>query len=203
MRSRVAALCVLVAVVGATLTGCSSAGTPGGGEPSGSSMPSEGISSSGVVEPLPSEPAAPTVTPATGPEVVIPDLDVDVLRFRLPEGDWRLTSGGRSGSIDTGDGTTSIGGFTSTAGLKSELGHYAKIGLQSYRGQSPEPERIENRTIDGIEGYVLEGSGKDGLIYEYGTIYEESFLVLTFDFPQDTPTARAWIESVLAGAEWL
>lgn len=159
------------------------------------------------VDPAPSPEATPTqtepeVTPATGPELTFRRLDEVVLTARLPDGAWRLTSDEIS-RLTTGSGETYlIDGFVTTVSGEADMGAYVKAQKETYAARGQFPERGEDRVVDGVEGVTLEESGKDGLFFQYAAQQGKAVVTLRFDFSKDTSRTRAWIESVLASAEW-
>lgn len=196
MRSR-------VLVAGAVLLlGAACSSTTQDGVEAGAEAPTEQTSAASGSE-SPSEAPTSSVEPATGPELVASDFDVAVLRFRLPRGKWEITGEGRSATRFTAEGPTDIGASATTGGFVDGLGFYAKGELEIRAGDERDPKRVDDRVVQGEEGFVLEGSNEAGLLYVFGTIYDESFVVVSFEFPEDTPEARDDIESVLASAEWL
>ena len=173
----------------AFLAGCSSAG-----EPAPEPTPDASTDTS-----LPSEPTSPasaSVPPAQGTRV-----DAEVVAYHLPDADWTL---GRAGLTATftderyQDWVISAGPATAIA----RLDRLAAIRLDWLSIAHDGVQRAENRTVNGVEGYVLTSGGRDGLLYEYGAIHGGSRVYLTFDFPEDSPMAEEWIESVLASIEW-
>lgn len=64
-------------------------------------------------------------------------------------------------------------------------------------------KRAENRTINGVTGYVLQGGGDRGQLYEWGGLDSNNVLtVFTFVIPKGLKVAD-WVEPVLASIRWL
>ncbi|CAN5417329.1 hypothetical protein BH10ACT3_BH10ACT3_19500 [soil metagenome] len=195
MKSRVLVACVLAML----LLGCTSTTDPDESDDGGAS-PTPSSSTEGPVEPTASP--TPTLVPTTGKQLTISDLDTEVFSYRLPEGRWRPRYNDQGGQLDTSIGTSLITGLASFSAGDVGPRFYVKGRLQYWRGDERKPKQLDDRTVDGVEGYVIEGVGPDGLLYEYGAANGDSFGHIEFEFPRDTPKARAVIESVLASFEW-
>ena len=67
-------------------------------------------------------------------------------------------------------------------------------------------KRLDNRTVDGVEGYVVQGTDPLGdFMYEYGTLTEEHEIHVAFYYNVDyDPAADPFsvIEPVLATLAW-
>ncbi|MDE0778688.1 hypothetical protein [Nocardioides sp.] len=197
MTSRVLVQGLLVL---ALATGCSSADTT---EESGSEGPSTSVSPT----PVESDPGSPTpevpeVEPATGERLTVATVERDVFGFNLPEGEWRLTSSGRIGVLETPAGSWNITGGAVDGADGVSLDFLARGERQDFIGLGPKPQRRDDRVVDGIEGYVLEAGGRDGLYYQFGSVLGDNWVTVTFEFTEDSPETRGVIESVLASAAW-
>jgi hypothetical protein len=199
MHSRAA---VGVAVLLLGLSACTSDSTaddPGGATTSATSAPSPAGSTG------PSSPTtSPTTAPATGPELVVKDLGPPLVRLRLPDGlDWRVRSGGDAASADyPGGGRIDVSAVTITAYPENDLDYYARITGDLSRSLGAVVERLDDRTVAGVEGFVLEARG-DTFGYTFGAIYGGSLVNLSIDTPRDDARTREWVEAVLASAEWV
>lgn len=200
MRSRVCIAAVLLAA----LAGCSGNDDP-------TADPSDPASSSAASEASGSDSAtnttdAPDVAPADGRLI-----RGDLFSYRLPRGDWDLLMGGRSAYRSD----PKLGGdwIISSSEFEQQLAHtidqVAPNDLRRVRQDHPDARRIDNRTVNGIEGWVFEAHGKNeygqpSFFYAYGAVAPDgaSLVSLSFEFPKDTPQTREAIESVLASVEW-
>lgn len=192
------------------LTACSSDPSddePAAPEPSTSITPSTSAPTETELE---TESSSPTVTPATGPEITLLHLDVPVLKLRLPEGaDWRIQPGDDGASTNNAAGDfVDISGFGLDTVSGKSLGFYANLVIDGGKDPLyPGLERVEGRTVDGVTGYVAEGSAKLNGVpkfsYVFGAVYGDSHVQVDFQFARDDAEAREWIESTLASAEWL
>lgn len=203
MLSRVL-LATLVLVLSA---GCASDNVDGDppASPGGSATSSPATPGASTSEPpaTPSEPPVPDVVPADGPKLTFSNLDQKVLTLKLPNDMWQAT-GDESSILSTRSGKTYfIDGFANTLVEDADMGAYLRSQKEIYTARGQSPKRGEDRTVDGIEGVTLQESGKDGLFFQYGAQNGTALLTLRFEFPTDTPKDRAWVESVLASAEWL
>lgn len=151
-------------------------------------------------EPARSETLAAAVEPATGPRLSIEHLGELVATYRAPSPEWSST--GRVASKVTGDGSFYLGAGAGITYPEISLDDAAQLGLESAARTFAPVERLENRTVDGIEGYVLEGGRGPVLYYEFGATYEDSFVTVSLESPVDTPEIRADLESVLASVRW-
>ena len=82
------------------------------------------------------------------------------------------------------------------------MDNYATGSQGAALPSDPPRKRVDNRTVAGVEGFVLESRTRRGLFYQYGAIYKKAFVSVTFEFPRDNAQADAWVESVLASVEW-
>ncbi|WP_323792659.1 hypothetical protein [Nocardioides sp.] len=186
MQLRIATCAVLIAV----LAGCS---TDEGEVAAPTATPS-------ASRPTQSEPPAPDVAPATGARLTIEHLGEPVATYRAPTEKWVST--GRVASKATVDGSFYLGGGAGITYPEISLDDAAELNLENIERTIAPVERLENRTVDGIEGYVLEGGKGPVLYYEFGATYEDSFVTISLESPIDTSKVRADIESVLASVRW-
>jgi hypothetical protein len=204
VKSRVLAWSVLLTA--ALTTGCAADGTSGEPPVEGASTSSSGSSGSSGADPTDPEsatPSEPEVVPASGERLTIATVERDVFGFRLPEGDWSIGASGRTALRDSPEGATSIGAAAATGADGVSLDFLARADKRDFAAiTGTKVVRQDNRSVDGIDGYVLEASTSDGLSYKYGSVLGDTSLTVTFEFPEDTPEARAEIESVLASAAW-
>jgi hypothetical protein len=188
VRSRVCCAVLLLAA----LVGCS-----GDEEPSAEPTTTGSAESSTTGSPT-SEPS-PSITPAEGQRV-----DTEVVTFRLPEGGWRV-DGSRASLLDDGGQYWDIAMIHAPA-FGIGLDKAAADRLDSRREyDNLRLTRSPNRTVDGLDGFVLEGVNADdgkGMFYEFGVINGDNTVFLEFEFPKPTAKARAWVESVLATVKW-
>lgn len=182
------------------LVGCSSDDDPSG-EPTGD----ESSSSAGATptdEASETSAASPSVAPATGPRI-----DAEVVYYRLPEADWLLGRDGQSANFYDDAGYTWRISSSPALAISRSIERLARSRLDLADEDFVGAKRLADRTVAGVEGYVLEAGGgrgtdRDGLFYEYGTVRGEHLIYIYFELPEDSPKAREWIESVLASFEW-
>ena len=191
---------LLVSLVFGVSVGCSTEVARGPAERAGSAAVTDGPGSTATPSPTQTEP---TVAPATGPKLTFRRLDEPVLTARLPDDSWRLTSDQLSRLSPRSGETYLIDGFVVTESGEADLQGYVRGQKEIYAAAGRFPERGEDRVVDGVEGLILEESGKRGLLYQYAAQQGKALLTLRFEFSKDSAKSRAWIESVLAGAEWL
>ncbi len=193
---------VLVALVLGLAGGCASdeAGSPGGESAPSASGPADPGATSEVA---PSEPATPEVAPATGPSITIRRIDEPVFTASLPDDKWRLSSEDFAVfSTRLGERYT-ISGFANTVIGQANMRSYLRFQRETYAPSDQFPERGEDRVVGGVEGVTLLESTKDRFFFQFAAQKGEALLTFKFEFPKDTPRARAWVESVLASARWL
>ncbi len=198
VRSRVrgSLLCALAAL--ALSAGCTSDGPIDEPDPS--------ISPSVSEESSPTDPATggtegtdgtdQTAAPADGPTV-----EAGPLTYRLVDDvEWSLSRQGQSAYFSDVEGAWYVSsGEGSSSG--ADLDQLAEVAIGS-TGLTPPPERLDDRVVAGVPCYVFERTGKDGLYYEIGAVVGPERAYLRFEFPVDSPETRAWVEQVLASAEW-
>jgi hypothetical protein len=202
MRSRgpVGVAVLLLGLLVTMLTGCSSDSD----DDPGSSDPSSTSAAPTTSAPTQTEPPSPTVTPATGPEIVARNLDEPVLRLHLPDGaTWRLQPGGDNASATNAAGdSVDIGTGVLPVSPGDDLERFADLRINGDSPLYPDLKRLEDREVAGVTGYVAEGKG-DQFSYIFGGISGDSQVEVTFRFPKDDAQAREWIEATLASVEWL
>ena len=191
MLSRVLVV-VLSLVLSIALVGCSS-----GGEPSDEGGPTTApMTTAAAPTPTPS----PEVLAASGEKVTIVDLGTPLAEYRAPTPRWEVT--GTAASLFTLKGPWDVRVYYGKTYPEVSLDDTAAIALRSARRDFETVERIANRTVDGIEGYVLEGSEGKTMFYEFGVQHAGAFVALAFDLPVDSSSSRGIVESVLASVEW-
>lgn len=128
--------------------------------------------------------------------------------MRLPEVTYRLPDGTRWLSLNGYESAATVDGWRITFGVsfsEADLDYAADLAIEtSYWNGPTKPVAQEPRTVDGVEGYVVEAVDRDGFFYEFGIVRprSEKNLFLTFEFPDDGPYYRDLVESVLASVQW-
>lgn len=182
------------AVVLLLTAACSSDGSSTDGAAAG---PSADVATSTAASP------SPEATPATGLQLETKDT----LRFRTPAGgSWsQVGSGTRSVTtadyVETGTVTISVGEFPTTSTDIEEVAR-ADVASLSSEQVAADVARVENRVVNGREGWVLEGADADHLFYTFGSINAGAFVTLNFTLPIDITAPQDLIDSVLASIEW-
>lgn len=190
MKSR--RTCAAVALAFAlALTGCSSDDGPDAADPS-SSAGSPSLTASASSE-------APTVEAATGPQ-----LSSDQLSAHLPADEgWEVGNGGRSGYLDLDPSEPPSDIRLGGSGRGSaDLDAVAAVVLQGEKDSRPAARREDNRTVAGLEGFVVTVEDGDGYHYEFGTITDGYHASVVFDLPRNDAAAHGLIDAVLASVEW-
>jgi hypothetical protein len=199
-RAPIGVAVLLPGLLVAVLAGCSS-----DSDDPGPSRPTSTSAAPTTSAPTQTEPPSPTVTPATGPEIVARNLDDEpVLRLHLPEDiTWRIQPGGDSASGENADDdVVDIGTRVLPTRPGDELDEYADLTVDAGSARFPNLERVADREVAGVTGYVAKGEGEK-FSYIFGGIHGDSQVDVTFRFPKDDAQAREWIESSLASVEWL
>lgn len=209
-RAPLGIVSLLVAALLGPLAACSGDSSDEDPSPSPSSTADASASStpsapSEPTTPTETEPTEPGVTPAAGPEIGASYLDDPVLRVRLPDDlEWRVQPGGDNASANTADGAFVDIGVRAVAVVPGDdIDDYADRTVARDSPLFPALERAEDREVAGVQGYVAEGTGDGKFSYVFGAVNGDAQVDVTFSFPRDDAQARAWIESVLASAEWL
>lgn len=182
-------LLVLLLTVAGTLSGC----TDDGQKPGGTSRTTTSTS-----ETPPTTQA--TVAPATGRLV-----EQNALHFRLFDSphDWGVDSLGSAfvagvrseyGSFDIAASDLRSTPFTTDEGAATALTTRSKV--------VPRLTRAEDRSIDGVDCYVLIGANAERRRYLVGGYHGGYQFLLEFDVPADEPGTQDKIEAVLASIEW-
>lgn len=202
MRSRAWATAVTsTALLVGVLAGCDSDASGGGtADPS---SPSSGAATDDPTATEGSTPSGPDA--ASGPRV-----ESQTVVYHLPEGiDWNLDGGGTFAwwSPEGSAAMWSVLQFEHNEREAKELDAIARTNLAGARRENPTTERVENRVVNGVEGWVLEYHGKNSFgspefHYEFGAVTGTYWTTFNFDFPQDNPRTRAVIDSLLASIEW-
>jgi hypothetical protein len=195
MRSRVciAAAALLGLVV---LAGCSDddPGGTAGSDPAstGGSTSSSGTSPSG------------TATEDAGQQVT-----TDLATYTLPaDRRWHLQRQGQSAAYwpPTGDHwTVFYSDFVGSQPITAD--EMAQQDLQSAQSEYPDAETGPDRTVDGVDGWVIQASkdafGDPVFHYRFGAVvHDTDWVTIQFTFPKDTPQTRAVIDEVLGSVQW-
>ena len=86
-----------------------------------------------------------------------------------------------------------------TALPNEDLEDLARFALEGAETAGNDPRRVENRTVAGMEGYVLVGSSSAfEKYYEWGTRTEQSWVRASFEWVIEPANADQVIEQVLA-----
>lgn len=197
MRSRVVA--ALLFVVIAAVSGCTSDDEPEADPPATSSgttpptTPTDGPTSADVAD----------VEPAAGEQVQLKNT----VKFRVPtEYDWLIDDSGDSilatAVIDGG-----VLDISSHDVLNDDdsLDDTADIVLDTWaEDTSATYRRTDDRTVAGVEGFVIEGKRNETLLLEFGTLYNGRLVTLDLNYPEtfDPGTAVEIFDAVLASVEW-
>jgi hypothetical protein len=201
---RTARVLALAGLLGALGAGCGDSGTP---EAERTATPSSSPSDSTPTETTPTETettesteSTATVAPADGKPISLPSLT-----GAFPAG-WRIVDR-TSGSSSAGDTDPMTGGFIFISDLKNlgseDFDEKVAIVMEHYAHDKTKPERGENRVVDGVEGWVIEGaSDSTEVIYEFGTFIGGQDVHFTFSFQFAPKDAMAIIDSVLASVHW-
>lgn len=148
----------------------------------------------------PTAPETATVAPATGKE-----LSVQSVSMRLTDApDWDVT-----------DTTTTV-----LASLRAPAGGFFDVTVQdvtnlpgrttedmavSYEAtlatEEPAPARVANRTVDGVESFVLEGRDEKRRRYVIGAVVGDRLFLLQFDVPSSVVDGDQMIEQMLASVD--
>ena len=146
---------------------------------------------------------SPTVVPASGETLTLDDFTIT-----MPAG-WKIKLRSDGGSaIEQGNnhtfGNIIVHSF-SRIGIDS-LDSFVAAYVKSRNHDGYALKRLDNRTVDGVEGYVVQGTDPLGdFMYEYGTLSEEHEIHVAFYYNVEyDPTADPFsvIEPVLATLAW-
>jgi len=202
LGARGAPLAALTAVALA-LGGCGddpaedSSGPSAEGSPSSPASPSDSTSESASPSDTGSaSESAPTVAPASGPE-----MRIEGVALNLPAG-WEISvPGDRSeGGYDPGGsgGTASIVG--GLADPSESLDFNADYALKTAKRDGLKAERLDNRTVGGAEGWVVTGTSKlMPLQFQFGTITGGRSVTIALRWISPPPAdVQTIIDSILA-----
>ena len=192
----------VAAALAVLLLGCEDDSGPPKVEPSGSPSASQSgtPSESGSSPTTPTESSSPTVEPADGP------------RFRLPTvsgafpAEWRIIDES-SGAISAGELHPVRRGFIFVADVLSlgsgEFDDIVANVLKEYDDQKVKPVRKENRVVNGVEGWVLEGaSDRAEMVYHWGTVIDGQDVTFFFEYIKAPKDPMKTVDSVLASVRW-
>jgi len=191
-------------VLALALSGCGDdppKGSPGpsgsGGSPSTSASPT--VSTSESASPSATESAsesAPTVAPASGPL-----MRIEGVALNLPAG-WEISvPGDRSeGGYDPGGsgGTATIVGGLADPSESIEFN--AEYALKTAKRDGLKAQRLDNRTVGGVEGWVVTGTSKlIPLQYQFGTLTGGRSVTIALRWISPPPAdVQTIIDSILA-----
>lgn len=189
-----------------TIAGCSSgASGPHHTLVAESSTATADDSASESVDTLPS--SSPATTSATGQQFTIRDIAT----FRVTDGVEWVSNGDKTTTIsaETFDIPDGADGFVqlSASQFPQITDNFERMAEQALIDQQARLdvtlERIDDREIGGVMGYVLTGGGDRGQIYEWGGLDENNVLtVFTFVIPEGADVEE-WVEPILASIEWM
>jgi hypothetical protein len=191
MSSRVTSL-LLATVLTAGMAGCD------GGDPEPGPSPSAQESESSATA-SPSESSSPSVAPATGPLIEMKALDL-----RLYDGpEWDIQSYGSvtGGGYRTDEGTVDVA-VSDLATTDTDLDADAEVVLEIKADEDPAPRRLENRTVNGVECWVIAGKNDERRTYAIGGLHAGYQFSVEFEVPADWPEADQRIEEILASIRW-
>lgn len=137
-------------------------------------------------------------------------VETQLVAYRLPADiDWNVSMGGRFADwwSDEMVGPWTVSQFEHLDSTPPALDSIASTSLRNLRRDYPSAERLDNRVVNGVEGWVVESNGKNSFgrsifHYEFGAVHGAGWATLNFEFPKDTPATREVIDSVLASIEW-
>lgn len=179
-------------VLALALAGCSDDGQGAGPD----DTPSSGATASSGSSATASE--TPSVEPATGKA-----MSSDRVAMHLPaEVDWTITRKGRSGHHLSEDGTIYSVFIGSGGEGFDSLEEVSRTALSVIRETRPSAQLGDDRTVAGVEGITVSAEDDRGYYYQFGTTRDGFEVSITFQFPVKDAAGEAWIESVLASAEW-
>lgn len=186
------------------LAGCSD---DKGDEPKGSPSSSSGAPSATTGDAsAPTSDASAEVQPATGPLVSLRNTATLHLPASLEWsvfGDKSLVVTIESKDFAPGTEDFLTIDFTEFPQIDDDLARRAAVSRESQQKAKGIPLKIgANRTIGGVEGYVLEGQGPKGQLYEWGGLDADNVLTqVTFVIPNGLDV-KEWVEPVLASLQW-
>ncbi|MEV4999543.1 hypothetical protein [Nocardioides sp. LML1-1-1.1] len=204
MRARRMTSLLAAALLVVALGACSDDGKD---EPKSSPSTSSGTpgeTTSGSADPTSSGPTE--VEPATGPLVTLHSTAT----LRLPASvKWR-TYGDKTTvvtikSVDFAPGTEKFYyvDVTEFPQIDDNLARMAELARESQEGTREIPLKVgANRTIAGVEGFVLEGQGPNGQFYEWGGLDADNVLTTVAFVVPNGLDLEEWVEPVLASLQW-
>ncbi|TNM37427.1 hypothetical protein FHP29_16485 [Nocardioides albidus] len=150
-------------------------------------------------EATPTAPETPSVVPATGEE-----LSVESVSMRLTDSPkWGITA----------TSLTVVAGLSGPHGILDVVVQDVPAGLgrtteskavgweEVSANQVPAPKRVANRTIDGVDCFVLDGRNDKLHRYVVGAVVNGRLFVLTFVVPTGIPDGDQLIEQMLASVD--
>jgi hypothetical protein len=199
MTPRLAAAATLLAL----LTGCGSDDADPSADPSARPEPAV-ASSTPTASPSDPAPTVPTVPFPSG------EATVQSLTVLLPKkGGWKLTQYGTAASsyqrASAPLGRVAVVDVQNVG--SQDLDETADVWLDVLRERGYEVERLENRDVDGVTGWVVQGTDNLGLAYyDYGTVRDNRFVrfEVTYHAKYDPEGAFLTdvVEPVLGSVRW-
>jgi hypothetical protein len=129
-------------------------------------------------------------------------MQIEGVALNLPAG-WEISvPGDRSeAGYDAAGGSGGI--LTITGGLadpSESVDFNARQALKTAKGDGLDAQRLDNRTVGGVEGWVVTGTGKHmPLQYQFGTVSGGRSVTVSVRWISPPPAdAQAIIDSVLA-----
>lgn len=188
--------CAALLFLALASAGCSAGDDPA---PGGRDAPSAVAPSSEADAPTSPAAEPESAVPATGPR-----LSSDLLTAHLPADDgWEVGNGGRSGyhDLDPSEPPSDVRLGGSGRGAE-DLDALAAVVLAGERDTRPAARREADRTVAGLDGFVVTVEDEDGYHYEFGTITDGYHASVVFDLPRNDAAAHRLIDTVLASVEW-
>ncbi len=188
MRAR-AARTVVIALLLVATSGCN--------DDKGSATEPTAPATAGESGTTPPDPS-PSVAPATGKRIELRSLTVRL----TDDPDW-ISTGADVNAVATirlpaGRVDVSVGDIGAAT---DDLDRNAESALAT-KSLGPPQTRTANRTIHGVEVFVLEGEDAERRTYELGGVSQDYYFNIKFDLPAGWPEADALIESILASIEF-
>jgi hypothetical protein len=200
-RTPVAVLALATALV---LGGCGddqAEDDPGAAAPSGSTSTSPSPSESATASESVSESASasastPAVAPASGPP-----MQIEGVALNLPAG-WEISVPGDRSEAGYAPGNS--GGIVTIVGGPADpsesVDFNAGHALKTAKRDGLDAQRLDNRTVGGVEGWVVAGTSKRlPLQYQFGTVTGGNSVTVAIRWISPPPAdAQAIIDSILA-----
>jgi hypothetical protein len=203
MTPRLAAAAALLAV----LTGCGSSDAGPSAEGGGTEP------ATATTTPAETPAETPTETPTdTAPTVPFPsgEASVESLTVLLPKkAGWKLTQYGTAASsyqrASAPLGRVAVVDVHNVG--SQDLDESAAVWLQVLRERGFDVQRLEDREVDGVTGWVVKGTDNLGLAYyDYGTIRDNRFVRFETTYHGKYDPEGAFltdvVEPVLASVRW-